>query len=81
MLEIGDFRAGTCSGVTRRSFLRFGSSLPVAFGLAAASTRSSRTAGSGVRTPASGNEGSAGCTGNFFGRSFETFRTYVARFI
>jgi uncharacterized protein (DUF1501 family) len=39
MLEIGDFRAGTCSGVTRRSFLQFGSSLPAALGLAGGTVR------------------------------------------
>ena len=33
MLDIGEFRARTCSGVTRRSFLRLGTSLPVALAL------------------------------------------------
>lgn len=33
MLDIGEFRTRTCSGVTRRSFLRIGAFLPVALGL------------------------------------------------
>ena len=33
MLDIGDFRSRTCSGITRRSFLRLGSSLPMAWAL------------------------------------------------
>ena len=33
MLDIGEFRARTCSGVTRRSFLRIGAGLPLACGL------------------------------------------------
>ena len=33
MLDIGEFRARTCGGVTRRSFLKIGASLPVALGL------------------------------------------------
>jgi uncharacterized protein (DUF1501 family) len=33
MLPIGRFRARTCGGLTRRSFLRFGASLPLALGV------------------------------------------------
>ena len=33
MFDVGDFRAKTCSGLTRRSFLRIGSSIPLAWGL------------------------------------------------
>ena len=44
MLDIGEFRARTCSGVTRRSFLRCGASLPLALGLAGGS-RESQAAG------------------------------------
>jgi hypothetical protein len=33
MFDVGNFTARTCSGVTRRSFLRLGASLPVALGL------------------------------------------------
>lgn len=33
MFDIGRFTAHTCSGVTRRSFLRLGASLPVALGM------------------------------------------------
>ena len=33
MFDIGDFRAKTCAGVTRRSFLKIGASLPIAWGL------------------------------------------------
>ncbi len=33
MLYIGEFRTRTCSGVTRRSFLRIGAFLPLALGL------------------------------------------------
>lgn len=39
MLEVGSFRAQTCGGVTRRSFLRAGASLPLAFGLNAAAAQ------------------------------------------
>ena len=34
MFDIGDFRASTCAGLTRRSFLKIGASLPLAWGLA-----------------------------------------------
>ncbi len=34
MLDIGDFRAKTCNGLSRRSFLRMGASVPVALGAA-----------------------------------------------
>ena len=33
MFDVGSFHARTCSGVSRRSFLRLGSSLPLALGL------------------------------------------------
>ena len=33
MFDVGNFRAKTCSGLTRRSFLRIGSSIPMAWGL------------------------------------------------
>lgn len=33
MFDVGSFQARTCSGVSRRSFLRLGSSLPLALGL------------------------------------------------
>lgn len=33
MFDIGDFQASTCSGITRRSFLRIGASIPLALGL------------------------------------------------
>ena len=33
MFDVGDFQAKTCSGLTRRSFLRIGASVPVALGL------------------------------------------------
>ena len=33
MLDIGSFRAKTCSGLSRRSFLKLGASAPVALGL------------------------------------------------
>ena len=34
MFDIGSFKARTCSGITRRSFLRIGASVPLAMGLA-----------------------------------------------
>src|SRR5438046_2464682 len=33
MFDVGRFPARTCSGVTRRSFLRWGASVPLALGL------------------------------------------------
>lgn len=39
MLDIGEFRARTCSGVTRRSFLRIGGSLPMVSVLSGATTQ------------------------------------------
>ena len=39
MFDIGEFRAGTCSGLTRRSFLRIGSSLPLGFPLSQAAAQ------------------------------------------
>jgi len=33
MFDIGDFQAKTCSGVSRRSFIRMGASVPLALGL------------------------------------------------
>ena len=34
MIEVGNFKARTCSGVSRRSFLKLGASLPMGLGLA-----------------------------------------------
>ena len=34
MIEVGNFKARTCSGVSRRSFLKLGASLPLGLGLA-----------------------------------------------
>ena len=33
MLDVGSFRAGTCSGFSRRSFLHLAGSVPLALGL------------------------------------------------
>lgn len=38
MLDIGSFRAQTCGGTTRRSFLRLGASVPLALGLSNVAT-------------------------------------------
>src|SRR5438105_3919932 len=38
MFDVGRFTARTCAGITRRSFLRLGASLPLALGLPGAST-------------------------------------------
>jgi len=47
MLDVGQFAAGTCGGVTRRSFLTTGASLAAALGLSAAADRA--TAAAAVR--------------------------------
>lgn len=44
MLDVGQFSAGTCGGVTRRSFLRTGASLAAALGLSAAADRAAAAA-------------------------------------
>jgi len=38
MFQVGGFRARTCGGWNRRAFLKFGASLPLAWGLAGANT-------------------------------------------
>jgi uncharacterized protein (DUF1501 family) len=44
MLEVGAMQTRTCGGISRRSFLRVASSLPVAMGMSAANARGSQTA-------------------------------------
>ena len=34
MLNLGNFRAGSCSGISRRAFVQLGASLPAVLGVA-----------------------------------------------
>ena len=42
MLDVGSFRAGTCGGFSRRSFLRLAGSVPLALGLPGGVARASQ---------------------------------------
>jgi hypothetical protein len=52
MLGIGSYRAGDCQGITRRSFLRVGASLPLAGGLPAILATSNNQVSNAARSPA-----------------------------
>ena len=45
MIEVGNFKASTCSGVSRRSFLKLGASLPMGLGLAGSGSQLLATEG------------------------------------